>query len=159
MILVSAPAVPFARVRSNPGRELINGLGPTRARMSVPNPEAAFRQVLCHVSKVPRRDSSTAQISIRKTVPHPWHSRAGGGAVHSIRSRHPSAIFPCTLLVRWSAPRALHFPKYLPVTMRECWTRHWISIFAALITACHRSASSCMYFEVFSIEPPENLGR
>jgi len=20
--------------------------------------------------------------------PHPWHSRAGGGAVHSIRSRH-----------------------------------------------------------------------
>ena len=34
-------------------------------------------------------------------------------------------------------------------------SRHWISTFAALITARHRSTSSCMYLDVFAIEPPK----
>jgi hypothetical protein len=38
------------------GRELINGLSPTRARMSVPGPKAAFGRVPCQVAKVPNPD-------------------------------------------------------------------------------------------------------
>ena len=34
-------------------------------------------------------------------------------------------------------------------------SRHWILTFAALITARHRSTSSCMYLDVFAIEPPK----
>src|SRR5471030_167613 len=72
------------------------------------------------------------------------------GAATTLRSRR-HACDPCSVL-RDATERLL---LLRPHRRRLEGQSHCISIFAALITALHRSTSSRMYLDVFSTEPPK----